>query len=575
LVIGHWSLSNRLLDQWKMENGKWKMENDSVNEQWKMNNGKWKMSVTVEAKPFSISEPPPKEIACPCVVVIFGALGDLTKRKLIPALFHLVKERRLPESFKVLGVGQDRMNDDEFRKEILAGASSSKEMGRFDAEWWETFATHLSYLAGDLTDAETYSHLAARLERGIVEEGASSNRLWYAATPPSILPVIVHGLGETQLASERKGWSRIVVEKPFGYDLHSARALNALIARVFDEHQVYRIDHYLGKETVRNILVFRFGNSLFEPVWNRNYIDYVEITAAETNGIDGRANYYEETGALLDMVANHLLQLVTLTAMAPPVAFDADSVRNEKLRVLRSIHPMTPAEVAECTVRGQYGAGEIDGKGVQAYRDERGVTENSRIETYAAVEFRVENWRWSDVPFFLRTGKRLAHQVTEIVIHFKRTPQALFARAPEQLIEPNTIVLRIHPNEGIIVTFGAKRPGSEMRTTGVHMDFCYQRAFDVRLPTAYETLLLDVMGGDATLFIRRDEVEAQWELIDPILKAWANQSPPEFPDYRAGSDGPEAAAKLLERGGHRWRHLLDSHGCEEKVKGNHSASATA
>jgi glucose-6-phosphate 1-dehydrogenase len=521
------------------------------------------VSVVIEATPFPIAESSlPK--ADPCVIVIFGALGDLAKRKLVPALFHLAGAGCLSSRFKVLGVGREQINDEEYRERMRAGAAGSKEIGEISDAEWQAFAGCLHYLPGDLTEVETYQRIAERLKQMTLQEGASENHLFYLSTPPSVAPLIVHGLGIIKLSSEEKGWSRIVVEKPFGRDLESARALNDLIARVFDESQVYRIDHYLGKETVQNIIFFRFSNSMFEPVWNRNYVDYVEITAAETQGAGHRAGYYEEAGALRDMVANHLLQLLTLTAMAPPVEFDADAVRNEKVRVLRSIHPMTPEEVALRAVRGQYGDGEIDGQWVPAYRDENGVAKGSLTETYAAVEFRVENWRWSGVPFYVRTGKRLARDVTEIAVHLKRTPQALFARAPEDRIEPNVIVMRIHPDEGIIVTFGAKRPGAEMTTATVHMDFCYRTAFGVRLPSAYETLLLDVMQGDATLFIRRDEIENQWRLITPILEAWANQEPPEFPNYAAGSDGPWEADELLARNGHRWRPLSASlSGCEK------------
>jgi glucose-6-phosphate 1-dehydrogenase len=520
------------------------------------------VSVVVEATPFPIAKPKlPK--ADPCVVVILGALGDLTKRKLVPALFHLAREGYLSDRFSVLGIGRKQMSDHEFCEEMRAGATESKEMGELSDAQWREFATRLHYMPGNLTDVETYRSLAARLEQMAMREGASANHIFYCATPPSLATALVDGLSAAGLASEHKGWSRIVIEKPFGRDLDSARALNAIIARVFDEHQVYRIDHYLGKETVQNIIVFRFGNSLFEPVWNRNYIDFVEITAAETLGVGQRGSYYEEAGTLRDMMANHLLQLLALTAMEPPVAFDADSVRDNKVQVLRSIHPMTPEEVAARTVRGQYGAGEIDGEIVPAYRDENRVASDSLIETYAAAEFRVENWRWGGVPFYARTGKRLARSVTEIAVHLKRTPQALFARTPEDRIEPNVIVARIQPNEGIIVTFAAKRPGAEMYTATVHMDFCYQTAFGVRLPSAYETLLLDLMQGDATLFIRRDEVEAQWRLITPIEDAWAQQDPPEFPNYAAGSEGPAAANELLARNGHGWRALSESlSGCE-------------
>jgi glucose-6-phosphate 1-dehydrogenase len=521
------------------------------------------MSVVVEATPFLIDTPPLPKVD-PCVVVIFGALGDLTERKLVPALFRLARANCLPGGFSVLGVGRSEISESEFRARMRAGAAGSKETGQFSETEWQAFASCLHYLRGDLSDSATYRRIASHLEQMSSKEATSANHLFYLATPPSLAPPIVNGLSAAGLATDQKGWVRIVVEKPFGYDLESARALNATIAHVFGEHQIYRIDHYLGKETVQNIAVFRFGNSLFEPVWNRNYIEYVEITAAETLGVGHRAGYYEQGGALRDMVANHLLQLLTLSAMEPPVAFDADSVRDQKVQVLRSIHPMTPKEVTERTRRGQYGSGKVDGQTVPAYRDEERVAKNSLTETYVAVEFRVENWRWAGVPFYVRTGKRLASSLTEIAVHFKRTPQALFARTQEDQIEPNVIVLRIQPNEGIVVTFGTKRPGSEMHTGTVHMDFCYQTAFGTRLPAAYETLLLDVMQGDATLFTRRDEVEAQWRLITPIEQGWADQKPPEFPNYAAGTDGPREADELLARNGHKWRALGSSlSGCEK------------
>ena len=463
-----------------------------------------------------------------CVVVIFGASGDLARRKLIPALYALACEGCTGNRFQILGVGRTHLSDEEFRSQMREAAQSSKDTRDYSDERWQEFARRMSYMVGDPNDNGVHEELHQRLEE-MAASGASRNCLYYLSTPPSVYGSIINGIGAAGLADESQGWRRIIIEKPFGRDLRSAHELNETVARVFREHQVFRIDHYLGKETVQNILVFRFGNSLFEPVWNRNYIDYIEITAAETVGIEGRAGYYEEAGALRDMVANHLLQLLTLTAMEPPVAFDADSVREQKVQVLRSIRQMTREEVRRRTVRAQYTAGKINGKEAVAYSEEKGVAPGSMTETYAAVEFRIENWRWAGVPFYVRTGKRLARSLTEVAVHLKRTPQALFARTSSEQIEPNTVVMRIQPDEGIAVTFGAKQPGTEMRTRVVRMDFSYKEAFGVASPAAYETLLLDAMRGDATLFTRRDEVEAEWKLITPIEQAWAQQEPEPIP----------------------------------------------
>ena len=501
---------------------------------------------------------PPLPTAGSCLLVIFGGTGDLTKRKLIPALYDLACIGCTNPTFHVLGVGRTPLTDVQFRERMHEFAAKSKDARNYSESQWKQFAERLSYLIGDANQPEFYPLLQEKIEK-MQAAGASSNVLFYVSTPASMAPPIVKGLGHAGLARNEKGWTRIVLEKPFGHDLTSAKELNDIVSAAFDESAVYRIDHYLGKETVQNIIMFRFGNSMFEPIWNRNYIDYIEISAAETLGVENRAAFYEETGALRDMVANHLLQLLTLTAMEPPVAFDADSVREQKVQVLRAIRPMTVEEVTKRTIRGQYGPGRINGIEVPGYRKEPGVKPDSRTETYVAVEFHVDNWRWAGVPFYVRAGKRLANQLTEIAVHFKRTPQALFARSQED-VHHNVITIRIQPNEGISVNFGAKTPGPHMRSSRVNMDFSYREAFGTATPVAYETLLLDAMRGDATLFTRRDEVEAEWKIITPIVEAWAKLPAPAFPNYPAGSEGPENADSLIQRDRHRWRPLARDKG---------------
>lgn len=512
------------------------------------------MSTVVQASPIGQLSIPPLPKADSCILVIFGASGDLTKRKLVPALYDLACAGSITTGFEVLGVARSEWDDETFRKLMYESTSKSRDARQFNDGCWESLANRLHYMHGDINDPGLYLKLADKLA-DMTKAGSSPNYLFYVSTPASLAPPIVRGLGSVGLNRSDKGWSRIILEKPFGRDLDSARQLNHVVSDVFEEPSVYRIDHYLGKETVQNLLVFRFGNSIFEPVWNRNYVDYVEITAAEPLGVENRAAFYEETGALRDMVANHLLQLLTLTAMEPPVAFDADSVREQKVQVLRSIRPMSLEEVSRRTVRGQYGAGAINGQPVPGYREEPGVNPRSLTETFAAVEFYIDNWRWAGVPFFIRAGKRLPRHVTEIRAHFKRTPQALFARTPDEQIEHNVVVMRIQPNEGIAMRFAAKRPGTQMKTISVQMNFLYSEAFGADTPVAYETLLLDAMRGDATLFTRRDEVEAEWRIITPIEDAWAELPPPSFPNYSAGSEGP-AEAHLLISGDHRHWHSL-------------------
>ena len=498
--------------------------------------------------------------AAGCALAIFGVTGDLTRRKLMPALWRLHGERCFDPCFRILGVGREALSDGEFRARMRAAVEEFSATAP-DDEAWEEFARRLHYVGADLARDDAYVALAERLEEMGAGDPRLGNHLFYFAVPPSLAPRIVRGLESVGLHEEGPGWTRIVVEKPFGRDLESASRLNVEIRRVFRESQVYRIDHFLGKETVQNILAFRFGNMLYEPIWNRNYVEFVEITAAESIGVENRGSFYDGTGALRDMVANHLLQLLTLTAMEPPVAYDAESVREEKVQVLRSVATLAPEEVARRVVRGQHGPGTIDGEPVPGYRDIEGVDPGSLTDTFVALDLRIENWRWAGVPFYVRTGKRLARTVTEIAVHFKRTPHSIF-RHTDAAVEPNVLVLRFKPDEGIGVTFSAKVPGEGMQTSTVRMDFDYEEAFGVELPDAYETLLLDAMQGDQMLFTRADEAEAQWRVVAPILEAWESGAGCELAIYAAGSGGPEAADRLPAAAGHAWRALEGADGAE-------------
>jgi glucose-6-phosphate 1-dehydrogenase len=487
----------------------------------------------------------------PCAVVLFGASGDLAKRKVIPALYDLAAHNALGPRYALVGFARTAMTDDAFRAMTGEAAKSISEVGPIDPAKWQEFSRNLFYNTGDYGDQEAYAQLAKRLAELESERNLGGNRLFYLSTPPEVYPDIVEQLGRAGLAkpSNQKSWVRIIIEKPFGRDLASAKELNQVVLNVFEEHQVYRIDHYLGKDTVQNMLVLRFGNGIFEPLWNRNYVDHVQITAAETLGVERRGGFYETAGALRDMIQSHVLQLTSLVAVEPPAAFDATAVRNEKLKVLQSIRPFDLEMVAQSVVRGQYARGELNGKPVPGYREEPGVAPTSRTETFVAVRLLIDNWRWAGVPFYLRTGKRLAKRSTEVVIQFKRAPHIVF-RGREA--EPNRLILNIQPDEGISVSFGAKRPGPDMSIGNVTMNFSYEEGFGTSTRSAYATLVNDCLRGDATLFDRADSVEAAWELVDPILDVWSAAKSAAVPLYGSGSWGPRESDVLLERDGRRW-----------------------
>ncbi|MDE2125906.1 MAG: glucose-6-phosphate dehydrogenase [Armatimonadetes bacterium] len=495
----------------------------------------------------------------PCTLVIFGASGDLTHRKLIPALYNLSCAHMLPERCAVIGFAVSPMEDRTFREAMEEAIRSSDEADTYDEAVCSAFINSLHYITADFEGAAGYEALSAKLEEIEKAHGDAPNRLFYLATPPSFYGDIVARLGEHNLVqkgiSSGNGWTRVIIEKPFGHDLATAEKLNQDIHTVLDEEQIYRIDHYLGKETVQNILAFRFANTVIEPIWNRQYIDHVQITAAETLGVEHRAAYYEEAGCLRDMFQNHLLQLLSTVAMEPPVRYAGSSVRDRKADVLRSIVPINPESLTDIVVRGQYGPGNIDGGVASGYRQEDGVSPTSYTETFVALKLCVDNWRWADVPFYLRSGKRLRSKTTEIAIQFKRVPSLFFQFSPEDVIEPNHIVIRIYPDEGISLHFGAKLPGPTMHLRQVEMNFSYATAFKAQRATAYETLLLDAMHGDPTLFNRDDAVETAWAVLQPIMDVWSASRPFQpFPNYAAGSWGPEQSEELLRRDGRAWRN---------------------
>jgi glucose-6-phosphate 1-dehydrogenase len=489
----------------------------------------------------------------PCTVVIFGANGDLTRRKLMPALYRLYYDRRIPPNFAVLGISRTRMSDQVFRDRMCAAVKEFLEDSPFDETLWEGFARGVFYLAGDLHDSQMFQNLADRLTEIERTRQTTGNVLFYLSTQPSQYGTTAEGIGRSGL-SRGGGWRRLVVEKPFGHDLESARALSKKLHEVFAEDEVYRIDHYLGKETVQNILAFRFGNGIFEPVWNRRYVNHVQITAAESIGVEGRGGYYQEAGALRDMIQNHLLQVMATVAMEPPAVFESNAVRDERAKLLRSIRILKPAEVDEYAVAGQYGPARIAGREMPGFRQEPGVDPEARTDTYAAITGFVENWRWAGVPFYIRTGKRLPKRVTDVAIQFNEPPLALFSDVgtDQTISQPNLLILRIQPEEGISLRFFSKLPGEGMQLRPVSMDFNYGSSFGVRSRSAYETLLEDALLGDATLYTRQDMVEASWAVVQPILEVWAGRKF-SFPNYSAGTWGPRAADEMLARHGHKWR----------------------
>ncbi len=485
------------------------------------------------------------------VLTIFGAAGDLTRRKLVPALYNLFLDGRMPERFAILGVDREASSDQDFRGRLREGVGQFSRRGEPQAASWEEFARHLRFMQGDFGRQDTFAELGQELSRYDERWNGRADRIFYFAVPPTLIQPLSEGIVGARLTRDASR-SRVVVEKPFGRDLDSALQLNRLLTQRFQEQQIYRIDHYLGKETVQNILAFRFANALFEPLWNQNYIDHVQIAVAEEVGVEHRGGYYDRAGALRDMIQNHLMQLLCLIAMEPPVSFEDNEVRNKKVDVLHAVRPIREEDLRRHAVRGQYGPGWLQGEKVRGYREEPGVEADSGTETFAAVKLFVDNWRWQNVPFYLRTGKRMPKRASEISIRFCPVPHQSFPASAVPDWQPNRLVLRIQPDEGIVLRFQAKQPGPEVRLAPVEMDFCYKTAFKIEPPEAYETLLFDLMLGDATLFMRADQVEAAWALITPILHSWEHTRPLDFPNYPAGTWGPEAAEVLIAQDGRSW-----------------------
>ncbi len=495
-----------------------------------------------------------ERVAPPAVLVVFGASGDLTSRKLMPAIEHLALRRLLPPAFAVVGVARTEMDDDEFRDRMRTAVEKAGGGGDDADHVWEAFAGAFRYVAGDYADDSTYASLKQVLDELDRERGTGGSRLYYLATPPATFPLIARHLGEVGLNRPPRddAFVRLVIEKPFGHDQASAAELDAVIHRSFDESQVYRIDHYLGKETVQNVLALRFANAIFEPVWNRRYVDHVQVTVAESLGVGHRGSFYEQAGALRDIVQNHVMQVLSLTLMEPPATFDPNAIRDEKVKALRAVNPFTVEDVRTEVVRAQYRRGWVEGEEVPGYHEEEGVHPHSLRETYVAMKVEVDNWRWAGVPFYVRTGKRLPKRVTEVAMQFKSVPHLPFASDQAEGLDPDALVVRIQPDEGITLRFGAKVPGQAFRVRSVSMDFFYGAAFLEEPPEAYERLLLDALVGDPTLFIRSDEVAQAWRICDPLLAAWEEEDVP-LAAYEAGTWGPAEADALLARDGRRWR----------------------